>query len=329
MWKMKGEEMLRAKPRSGTTRSHEVQHRPGVWSRIFAAVLFLMIGSLGTPGVAIPGGAGDDAPTAVRQRLAMEQAAKDNPFLLLPHRPNYILPFSYSSDPNEEPFGLEPGTWDKMEIKFQISLKVLMSESFMGGEGNLYAAYTNRSWWQTYNAERSRPFRETNHEPELFLLYDTSWRVLGMRATSIITGISHQSNGQGGTLSRSWNRVYLNLILESGSVVLSLKPWYRIPEREKSSPEDPGGDDNPDISRYMGSGEAGLLYRSGKNSFTLLLRNNFRSNNKGAVELGWSYPLTGKMKGYLQVFDGYGESLIDYDHRNIKVGAGILLADWL
>jgi len=287
------------------------------------------MGVLSTPGMAIPAGSDDNIPTAVRQRLAMEKAARDNPFLLLPHRPNYILPLSYSSDPNEEPFGLEAGTWDRMEMKFQISLKVLVSESFMGGGGNLYAAYTNRSWWQTYNAERSRPFRETNHEPELFLLYDTSWQVLGMRATSMITGISHQSNGQGGTLSRSWNRIYLNLILEKGRVVISLKPWYRIPEQKKSTPDDPGGDDNPDISHYMGSGEAGLLYRSGKNSFTLLLRNNFRSDTKGAVELGWSYPLTGKMKGYLQVFDGYGESLIDYDHRNTRVGAGILLADWL
>ena len=94
-------------------------------------------------------GADNSPPTAVRHRLAMEQAARDNPFLLLPHRPNYILPLAYSVDPNEEPFGLTPGAFDKMEMKFQISLKVLISDGFMGGEGNLYAAYTNRSWWQT------------------------------------------------------------------------------------------------------------------------------------------------------------------------------------
>jgi len=270
-----------------------------------------------------------DPPTAVRRRLAMEQAARDNPFLLLPHRPNYILPLAYGVDPNEEPFGLTPGTYDRMEMKFQVSLKVLVKEGFMGGRGNLYAAYTNRSWWQTYNAERSRPFRETNHEPELFLLYDTDWKILGMRASSVIAGISHQSNGQGGALSRSWNRLYLNLVLERGNSAFSLKPWYRIPEREKSAPDDPRGDDNPDINKYMGSAEAGFLYRKKKHSFTLMLRNNLRSDNRGAMELGWSYPLKGKMKGYLQIFEGYGESLIDYDHRMTRVGVGILLADWL
>ncbi|MDF1524969.1 MAG: phospholipase A [bacterium] len=271
----------------------------------------------------------DQPPTAVRKRLAMEQAARDNPFLLLPHRPNYILPLAYALDPYEEPFGLAQGSFDKMEMKFQVSLKFLVKEGFIGGEGNLYAAYTNRSWWQAYNPRRSRPFRETNHEPELFLMYDTDWKILGMRATSVIFGISHQSNGQGGALSRGWNRIYGNLFLEKGNTVFSVKPWYRIPEREKSAPDEPRGDDNPDIRRYMGSVEAGVLYCKGKNFFTLMLRNNLRRDNRGAVEVGWSYPLKGRMKGYVQVFDGYGESLIDYDYRMTRVGVGILLADWL
>lgn len=314
-WKGEREEILAGLLRSDKGKSHTI-------SITLALVLFSC--------VVLPFAAADESPpTAVRQRLAMEQAARDNPFLLLPHRPNYILPLAYSADPNEEPFGLEKGSFDKMEMKFQVSLKFLLQEDFIGGKGNLYAAYTNRSWWQTYNAERSRPFRETNHEPELFLLYDTDWKVLGMRATSLIAGVSHQSNGQGGALSRSWNRVYLNLILEKGNSVFSLKPWYRIPEQEKSTPDDPRGDDNPDIHKYMGSTEVGFLYRKKNHSLTMMLRNNLRSDNRGALELGWSYPLTGNIKGYLQVFDGFGESLIDYDHKTTRVGLGILLADWL
>ena len=272
----------------------------------------------------------DSFSTSVRWRLAMEQAASDNPFLLLPHRPNYILPLAYAIDPNEEPFSLEPGDFDKMEMKFQVSLKLLISEDFLGGAGDLYAAYTNRSWWQTYNAERSRPFRETNHEPELFLLYDLDLELFGFTATNFVVGASHESNGQGGVLSRSWNRVYGIMILEKDKLVLSLKPWYRIPEVKKETPDDPRGDDNPDIRKFMGSGEVGLLYRKKKHSFSIMARNNLRKdNNKGAVELGWTYPMSSKMKGYLQVFDGYGESLIDYDHRTTRIGVGMLLADWL
>ena len=322
-----GKEKIHVRPLlSGMGRNREVRPVLKRKLKIVGSVIFLTaVACVNLPGAAL----GDGPPTAVQRRLDMEQAARDNPFLLVPHRPNYILPVSYNSTPNDEPFGYEPGTFDELEMKFQVSLKVKLGEGMFGGMGNLYAAYTNRSWWQAYNSERSSPFRETNHEPELFLLYDTDWHFMGMRASSLIMGISHQSNGQGGTLSRSWNRLFLNLILEKGDFVLSLKPWYRVPESEKKDPDDPSGDDHPDINRYMGSGELGILYRKKKNTLTFLVRNNLKKDNKGAVEIGWSYPLSGGIKGYVQFFDGYGESLIDYDHRNTRIGAGFLLGDWL
>jgi phospholipase A1 len=274
-------------------------------------------------------GTAEGTSTAVRHRQTMEQAARDNPFLLLSHRPNYILPVTYNLSPNDEPFGLEEGTLDEVEMKFQVSLKVQLGEGVFGDRGSLYAAYTNRSWWQTYNADKSRPFRETNHEPELFLLFDIDRKFLGFKATNVIIGASHQSNGQGGSLSRSWNRIYGMLVLEKGNMVLSLKPWYRIPEDKKEAPDDPRGDDNPDIMDYMGSGEVGLFYRMQNHSFSMMARNNLSGDNKGALELGWTYPLSSRLKGYLQFFDGYGESLIDYDHRTTRLGVGFLLADWL
>jgi phospholipase A1 len=273
--------------------------------------------------------ASSDVPTAVERRLAMEAAANENPFLLLPHRPNFILPLSYSWSSNPEPLGLLPGDLDNLEIAFQVSLKVMLDEDWAGTGGNLYAAYTNQSWWQAYNADLSRPFRETNHEPELFLLFDTDWEILSLRNSTIMVGASHQSNGQSGDQSRSWNRIYLNLVMERGDLVLSLKPWYRIPERKKDYPDDPGGDDNPDMEHYMGHGELGVLFMKGNHTLTLLVRNNLRKDNKGAVQIGWSYPLSVKFKGYMRVFDGYGESLIDYNHKTTKIGLGLLFADWL
>jgi phospholipase A1 len=287
---------------------------------LFLAMLF---------GLVFPCSASTEPEQGVRYRLAMEAAAVDNPFLLLPHHPNYIFPFSYSLEPNNEVLGLSEGDLKKVEIFFQVSLKLMISENFLGTEGDLYAAYTNRSWWQAYNAERSSPFRETNHEPELFWLFDTDWTLPGFDNSTTVLGVSHQSNGQGGDLSRSWNRIYLNLLLERRNTILSFKPWYRIPERDKESPDDPGGDDNPDINHYMGCWELGLLAVRGKSNFTVLLRNNLRQDNRGAVQLGWSYPLSGKVKGYMQLFDGYGDSLIDYDHRTTRLGVGFLLADWL
>lgn len=275
------------------------------------------------------GGAAAGDVTAVQRRLRLEQAARDNPFLLLPHRPNYILPLCWYSDPNDAAAGFAPGELDSVEIKFQVSLKVLLREGVFGDSGNLYAAYTNRSWWQAYNADLSSPFRETSHEPELFVLFDTSYDLLGLTSSGVIVGLSHQSNGRSGTQSRSWNRLYASLLFERGNLAVAIKPWLRFPEQEKAAPGDPRGDDNPDILHYMGHGELGFLYRWRRHTLSLLVRNNFQSDNKGAVELGVSYPLTGKVKGYFQFFDGYGESLIDYDHRTTRAGLGVLLADWL
>ena len=62
-----------------------------------------------------------------------------------------------------------------------------------------------------------------------------------------------------------------------------------------------------------------------------MLRNNLRVNdvNRGAVELGWSYPVTPKVRAYVQFFNGYGESLIDYDNSLNRIGFGVMLNDWI
>ena len=267
---------------------------------------------------------------AVEKRLDAEKKNTLRPFAIMPHRPNYILPLvyntagynsSYHQVANNDP----DYTFDSAEAQFQVSIKTPLVLGLFGDSTDIYAAYTNHSFWQVYNHDISAPFRETNHEPEIWVQFNPQWELLGIVNTSNSFGINHQSNGQSGVLSRSWNRVYASLVFEYGDLGLSITPWYRIPESE-------GDDDNPDITRYVGHYELGASYKWNAHTFTLTSRNVFESNyHRGSVQFSWSFPLGDWpfLRGYLQFYNGYGESLIDYDHYVNRLGVGLSLTDWL
>ncbi|PLX91495.1 MAG: phospholipase [Desulfuromonas sp.] len=267
----------------------------------------------------------DDAVTmssdsVVDQRLSNEKLAARLPFSIIPHKRNYLLPVTYNTHVNSQPFEADDDDMDRFEVKFQFSFKVPVWQDVIGS-ADLWAAYTNLSFWQAYNKPFSSPFRETNHEPEIFLTIENDTQLFGLTNSLILVGLNHQSNGQGGTLSRSWNRAYVDFIFDRDDFVMSLRSWYRF---EEDSEED----DNPDIDRYLGYGELRMGYKWRDNVFSVLLRNNLRcSDNKGAVQVDWTFPLSSQLKGYVQYFNGYGESLIDYNASSNRIGLGIVLTD--
>lgn len=274
----------------------------------------------------------DERNTPLESRFFMEEKNTGNQFAITPHKPNYFLPLSYNKNPNQEPFE-EAGDdeqLDNEEFLFQLSMKVAIWEHVLGHRTNLFFAYTGRFWWQAYNSEISAPFRETNHEPEVFLSFEPHWDLGDWQATDFSIGLVHQSNGRSLPLSRSWNRIYLTAAVERNDWVIAVKPWYRLREDEKDDPNDSSGDDNPDIEFYMGHFELLVGKRLGEHKFDALIRNNLRSENRGAVQLDWSFPLweTTKLRGYVQYFNGYGESLIDYNARSDRISVGFIVTEW-
>jgi phospholipase A1 len=261
--------------------------------------------------------------SAIKSRERGEKRAGTGVFSLSTHRQNYFLPLAYNSNSNRETYNSAgENKPSNIEVKFQLSFKVQLWEKMFWGNGDLFFGYTQLSFWQLYDKDLSSPFRETNYEPEVFFKFDTDFNVLGLRNRLITIGFNHQSNGRGGELSRSWNRVFAVFAADRGNFFIALKPWYRIPE-------DDDDDDNPNIEKYMGYGELFGAYRPKGHVFSFMLRNNLRQNNRGAVELGWSYPIMTNLRLYAQYFNGYGESLVDYDHSVNRIGVGVMLNDWI
>jgi len=254
---------------------------------------------------------------------------KAHQFWLTPHKSNYLLPLTYNSNPKGGALDVREDELDHEEIKYQFSVKVPVVTDISRFDADIYFAYTQLSLWQAYNTEVSSPFRETNYAPEFFITTENNLQLLGFTNTRNIFGLIHQSNGQGGDPSRSWNRVYFEAIFNRGNFTWSIKPWWRIPENEKDSPSDVDGDDNPTIERFMGHFEWSGLYQWHAHDFSLLLRNNLRSDNRGAIELGWSFPVSKNVRLYIQYFNGYGESLINFDQNINRLGLGFELTNWL
>ena len=273
-------------------------------------------------------------------RWELDAASDRGRFLLRPYKPMYALVVDWTSNLNRYPqspnplntvqpgssaaASLDPGNAKRAEAQFQVSFKSKVADDLFGSNGDIWLAYTQMSLWQIYSGKLSRPFRETNYEPEVMAVFRTDYRLGGWRAQMASVSLNHQSNGRPQPLSRSWNRVIFQAGLEHGRWTLMVRPWWRVPEDAKD-------DDNPDINDYVGRGEVVAVYRRGGHEWAATLRHSLRTgrHSRGSVNLDYAFPISSYLKAHLQLFQGYGFSLIDYNHRQTRIGLGISLVQWL
>lgn len=264
------------------------------------------------------------------QRWELSPEQKQGTFRVSPHEPVYILAASYASSRNTTPTSpseghsvLTPIQLKHTEVKFQLSLKSKLWEDVIGDFSDLWFGYTQSSRWQLYNASESRPFRETDYQPELMLAFRTNYSLLGWTGRLATINFTHESNGRAIPLSRSWNRIVTQIGFDRPGWTVMLRPWWRVHEARSS-------DDNPDIEDFMGRGEVMVTRTWEGHEISAMFRHSLRGGDRshGAVELNWAFPIHGELKGYVQYFNGYGESLIDYNHSASYFGIGVSLIEW-
>lgn len=248
------------------------------------------------------------------------------------HNPMYLMPIWYNSSPNYAPSSPTRGAASqerfsdqkRIETKMQVSFKSKIAEDLFKSRADLWFGYTQKSDWQIYNqGRRSAPFRNTDYEPEIFITQPVKSQLpWGGRLRMLGVGFAHQSNGQSRPESRSWNKVYAMAGMEWGKLTVIPRVWMRLFD---SSGED---NDNPDLTKYLGYGDVKLQYRlNDKHNFSTTLRYNPKSGY-GAAEAAYTFPIKGKLQGVVRGFHGYGESLIDYNHKQSGIGFGLMFNGW-
>lgn len=262
------------------------------------------------------------------ERWELDSTTRRSTFLVSPYKPVYVTAGRKSSNPNQQPTSENPlytlpfvVPYNKYECKFQLSLKAKIIQGLIKGNGDLCIGYTQKAHWQIYNANLSRPFRELNYEPEVILNFATHLPLLGFNTRMLSVIFNHQSNGRIIPLSRSWNRIIFQAGFERKNWQVYLRPWIRLRDEE---------DENPAITDFIGRGEAVLTHNLGRHQLSVIATHSLKLGNKnrGSVQGNWVFPVWGNLKGQLQVSEGYGETLIDYNHRQATIGLSVSLVEW-
>lgn len=278
-----------------------------------------------------PSGKGLAADDYLDKFWELEPASKRGTFVVRTYQPNFLLPAHYTSNINQAPTspthadGGRFPSYRRTEAELQLSLRAKVAEDVILPHADVWFAYTQQSIWQLWNGQNSSPFRSSDYEPEAMVVLPIPDRTGdlggGWRWRMMVAGIAHESNGFGLPLSRSWNRVYLGTAFTHDDIALQARFNQRLAER--------GTDDNPNITDWIGNTELSAAWFPGESTAQLTARTSFKSARRGSLQFEWTHPVFAArpdgLRWYLQLFSGYGETMLDYNHRQNSIGLGFTL----
>ena len=304
--------------------------------------------SPGTPDNPAPGIAADcrNGNTSVLSKFWEREEASDcGRFNIRGYRPislSVVASDAVNTSPSSDAAGHSASSstpYQTQEMRIQLSVRTKVGQGLVQtaqARDSLWFAYSQQSYWQVFTPDLSRPFRTTDHEPELIYILPTDAMLpLGWRLRYSGLSLNHQSNGQSLPLSRSWNRVIAMAGMEKNNWVVSGKFWQRVPESAEN-------DDNPGIENWVGRAElnAGWLINA-ENTLGLTMRSALSGTTRGSYKLDWFKALgssartpelgnqrSGGLRLHVQLFSGYGDTLIDYNRARTVLSVGLSLVDW-
>lgn len=232
---------------------------------------------------------------------------------------------------HEPVYALLSGNWrgkGSYGLKFQFSLKYRLLNPDNAAHSvwweRFYLGYTQSSLMDL--TTKSSPFHDSAYRPEVFweqlpvVIFPRFKTFEGMRL-----GFGHESNGKASLDSRSINIAYVRPVF-SGMLGSHGQVWSFSPKvygyLEKS--------DNPDIADYRGYGDFEFqVSRKDSWAWSAMVRQGMK--NHGSIRLDASYPFRGLLRNlngslYLQYFNGYGETILDYNRKQpSRVGFGLIV----
>lgn len=212
--------------------------------------------------------------------------------------------------------GVQKPSRTNSDVKFQISIAQKLTRSVLPWHTYIFLMYTQKTFWNVF--EKSLPMHDLNFNPGIgwskpFFNKD---RYVG----KLTLLLEHESNGRDSIQSRSWNRISIG-----GSVLID--PWIMVHGKVWIPIID--GENNRDILNYCGIYQTGVEIATPDRKFiwdiTFVKRKGWNLNFNTIFEFSWRFHKKSNQYFFLQYYNGYGESLLDYNQFHSRLRVGIVI----